>query len=87
MKQGYVDGLRIVKRRPSTHDKCPRLRAKLALVQKPPKAVSAWMRQLGLKGGAKGGHVRAKRLTAEQRSEGARKAALARWAKKKRSTS
>jgi hypothetical protein len=39
---------------------------------------------LGLLGGSKGGTNRAKKLTAERRSEIARKAALARWAKKKR---
>jgi hypothetical protein len=34
---------------------------------------------LGLKGGSKGGKARAKNMTAKQRSEAARKAALARW--------
>jgi hypothetical protein len=34
---------------------------------------------LGRKGGAKGGKARAQNLTAEQRSESARKAAQARW--------
>ncbi len=72
-----------VKRGPSTHHKCPWLCAKLASVPKPPKAVSAWMRQLGLKGGAKGGRTRAQHLTPEQRRESAQKAARARWAKKK----
>ena len=33
----------------------------------------------GLKGGAKGGKARAERMTAEQRSEAARRAAQARW--------
>ena len=33
----------------------------------------------GRKGGTKGGAVRAERMTSEQRSESARKAALARW--------
>ena len=37
---------------------------------------------LGRKGGLKGGPARAKRLTKKQRSNSARKAALARWAKK-----
>lgn len=41
---------------------------------KDPAAVS-----LGRKGGKKGGKVRASRLSAERRSEIARKAALARW--------
>ena len=36
---------------------------------------------LGRLGGKKGGHARAARLSAEQRSEIARKAALARWKK------
>lgn len=34
---------------------------------------------LGRKGGLKGGDARAKKLTAEQRSEIAKKAAMARW--------
>ena len=38
---------------------------------------------LGRKGGLKGGPARAKKLTAEQRSESARRAVLARWAKVK----
>jgi|ERR1700674_2281831 hypothetical protein len=37
---------------------------------------------LGRKGGKKGGPARAARLTPEQRSESARKAVQARWAKK-----
>lgn len=36
---------------------------------------------LGRKGGLKGGKARAKRLTAKQRSEIAKKAARARWSK------
>ena len=36
---------------------------------------------LGRKGGLKGGPARAKKLTPEQRSESARKAVLARWAR------
>jgi hypothetical protein len=44
---------------------------------------------LGKMGGAKGGKTRAARLSPEERSAGARKAALARWAKerKKKQTS
>lgn len=38
---------------------------------------------LGRLGGLKGGKARAKKLTKEQRSEAARKAALARWKKAK----
>lgn len=37
---------------------------------------------LGRKGGLKGGKARAKKLSAEQRKEIAKKAAAARWAKK-----
>ena len=39
---------------------------------------------LGRKGGEKGGKVRASRMTAEERSEAAKKAAKARWAAKSR---
>jgi hypothetical protein len=39
---------------------------------------------LGRLGGSKGGKIRAARLTPEQRSEIARKAVLARWAKARR---
>lgn len=44
---------------------------------KDPAAVS-----LGRKGGLKGGKARAKSMTKKQRSESARKAALARWSSK-----
>jgi hypothetical protein len=37
---------------------------------------------LGRRGGLKGGKARAAKMTPEQRSESARKAAKARWAKK-----
>jgi hypothetical protein len=39
---------------------------------------------LGRRGGLKGGKARAARMTPEQRSEAARKAAAARWASPKR---
>ncbi len=39
--------------------------------------------ELGRLGGLKGGKARAEKLTPEQRSEIARKAAKARWAKKR----
>ena len=39
---------------------------------------------LGKMGGSKGGKARAARLTPEERSASAQKAALARWAKAKR---
>ncbi len=38
---------------------------------------------LGRKGGLKGGPARAQKLTAEERSDSARKAVMARWAKVK----
>jgi hypothetical protein len=37
---------------------------------------------LGWLGGIKGGKARARKLTAKQRAQSARKAAVARWAKK-----
>jgi hypothetical protein len=40
---------------------------------------------LGKMGGSKGGKTRAARLTPEERSASARKAALARWSKVKKS--
>jgi hypothetical protein len=40
-------------------------------------------RRLGRRGGLKGGPARAKKLTPKERSESARKAANARWAKKR----
>jgi hypothetical protein len=40
-------------------------------------------RLLGKLGGAKGGKARAAKMTPEERSESARKAAKARWAKKR----
>jgi hypothetical protein len=39
--------------------------------------------KMGRKGGKLGGSVRAANMTAEERSESARKAVQARWAKKK----
>jgi len=45
-------------------------------IRKNPAAVA-----LGHKGGKKGGPARAASMTAEERSESARKAVLARWAK------
>ena len=43
--------------------------------------------ELGRRGGLKGGKARAAKLTPEQRSESARKAAKARWAKKRQEQS
>ena len=39
--------------------------------------------ELGRRGGKKGGPARAAKMTKEERSESARKAAKARWAKRK----
>jgi hypothetical protein len=39
--------------------------------------------ELGRRGGLKGGKARAAKMTPEERSESARKAARARWAKKR----
>jgi hypothetical protein len=46
-------------------------------------AVSAAAAALGRRGGLKGGKARAARLSAEERSEIASKAALARWGSKR----
>jgi hypothetical protein len=45
---------------------------------KHPRAVA-----FGVKGGAKGGHIRAQNLSAQERRSIAQKAAKARWAKRK----
>jgi hypothetical protein len=44
-------------------------------------------RKLGRRGGLKGGPARAAKMTPEERSEAARKAVNARWAKKRRQES
>jgi hypothetical protein len=49
------------------------------MTEKNPHAVA-----LGKMGGSKGGRTRAARLTPEERSASARKAALARWSKVKK---
>ena len=56
-----------------------RLTGSKPLGKKNPHAVA-----LGRQGGLKGGHARARKLTAKQRSESARKAAKARWKRDKR---
>ncbi len=43
--------------------------------------------ELGRRGGLKGGKARAAKMTKEERSESARKAAKARWAKKRQQDS
>jgi hypothetical protein len=44
----------------------------------------AYYTRMGKKGGAKGGHQAALNMTPEQRKERARKAALARWRRKRK---
>jgi hypothetical protein len=51
------------------------------MTKKNPHAVA-----LGKMGGSKGGKRRAAKLTPEERSDSAKKAALARWAKAKKET-
>jgi hypothetical protein len=49
---------------------------------KVPQELREYLAKLGKKGGKKGGPARAAAMTPEQRSESARKAVQARWAKK-----
>lgn len=49
--------------------------------EEPTQSVSAYLSRIGRKGGLKGGKARANKLSAEKRSEIAKKAAKARWAK------
>jgi hypothetical protein len=51
---------------------------------KVPQELLEYLAKIGKKGGKKGGPARAAAMTAEQRSESARKAINARWAKKKK---
>ncbi len=48
------------------------------------KALREWYAKIGKKGGLKGGIRAALNMTPEQRAERARKAALARWKKRKK---
>jgi hypothetical protein len=48
-----------------------------------PSELREYLAKLGKKGGKKGGPARAAAMTPEQRSESARKAVTARWAKRK----
>ena len=50
---------------------------------KMPDSVKEYFIKMGRKGGKVGGKIRAENMTPEQRSESARKAVQARWAKKK----
>jgi hypothetical protein len=49
-----------------------------------PENVREYFVKMGRKGGRIGGKIRAENLTSEQRSESARKAVQARWAKAKK---
>jgi hypothetical protein len=55
----------------------------MAKQNKMPPEARAYFVRMGRKGGALGGHMRAANMTAEERSEGARKASQARWARPK----
>jgi hypothetical protein len=48
-----------------------------------PPELTAYFAKIGKKGGKKGGPARAAEMTPEERSESARKAVTARWAKAK----
>jgi hypothetical protein len=70
---------------------CGILPTELELVVRERLGYDHWMvkenkaaQELGRLGGLKGGPARAARMTAEERSESARKAARARWAMKRR---
>jgi hypothetical protein len=52
--------------------------------KKLPPEVLAYFVKMGKKGGASGGHARAANMTDQERSESARKAVIARWAKQKK---
>ncbi len=54
--------------------------------RKLPDGVREYFSKLGKKGGKKGGPARAASMTAEERSESARRAVRARWAATKRSS-
>jgi hypothetical protein len=51
--------------------------------EEPPMAVSEYLAEIGKKGGLKGGKARAQALPASKRKAIARKAAKARWSKKR----
>jgi hypothetical protein len=54
--------------------------------KKLPPDVLAYFAKMGKKGGLLGGKARAEKLSAEERSESAKKAVEARWAKNKKQT-
>jgi len=51
--------------------------------KKLPPEIREFFVRMGKKGGAKGGHARAERMTPEERSEASRKAVQTRWDKAK----
>ena len=51
--------------------------------KKLPSEIRDYFVRMGKKGGALGGHARAAKMTAEERSDSARKAVTARWQKAK----
>ena len=53
------------------------------MAKKLPAEFRKYLAKIGKKGGLKGGHARAEKMTAEERSESARKAVQARWAKER----
>jgi len=55
----------------------------MAKKKKMPPEVLEYFARMGREGGRIGGKVRAANMTDEQRSEGARKASQARWAREK----
>ena len=57
---------------------------KVGAMPKLPPELREYFSKIGKKGAAKGGKTRAVNLTPEERSESARKAAQARWARAKR---
>jgi hypothetical protein len=52
---------------------------RLSTSENAPESIKEYLARIGRKGGLKGGKARAKRLSREQRSEIASKAAKARW--------
>jgi hypothetical protein len=56
----------------------------MARKKKMPEEVRAYFVEMGRQGGKIGGSVRASNMTPEQRTESARNAVLARWAKSKK---
>jgi hypothetical protein len=62
-------------------------RAGMSRSRSHPEILRELARTLGRRGGLKGGPARAAKMTPEERSEAARKAVKARWAKKRREES